>query len=92
MAVVFQFHKLNQQPLHLSYIIFAILATTMFPSPSKTSEYSGKQCYDFGIMSDNPGHGNMDVMANIWLDELGGPPNKTTMKPALTTRYVKILF
>ena len=48
MAVVFQFHRINQHPLHLSYITFAFIAIIMLPSPNKSSDDSGRHCYDLG--------------------------------------------
>jgi hypothetical protein len=48
MAVVFQFHRINQHPLHLSYITFALIAIMTLPSPNEISEDNGRHCFDLG--------------------------------------------
>ena len=64
MAVVFQFHRINLHPLHLSYITFAVVAIILLPSPKRDSEYNGKHCYDLGTI-------NADAeVVNTW-DNLG---------------------
>ena len=61
MAVVFQFHRINQHPLHLSYITFALIAIITLPSPNEYSEDSGRHCFDLGKI-------NTDVaIANKWI-------------------------
>ena len=53
MAVVFQFHRINLPPLHLSYITFAMLAIILLPSSNQNSNHCGAQCYDLGTISVN---------------------------------------
>ena len=60
MAVVFQFHRINQHPLHLSYITFALIAIMTLPSPNESSEDSGRQCFDLGKINTDA------VVANKW--------------------------
>ena len=53
MAAVFQFHRINQHPLHFSYITFAIITMIMLPPPNSKSDYKGKLCYDLGASTDD---------------------------------------
>ena len=86
MAVVFQFHRINLPPLHLSYITFAMLAIILLPSPNQNSNHCGTQCYDLGTMSMNAN------IKNKWhtIDDLSTSKNVSEDKKDIL-RYVSIL-
>ena len=89
MAVVFQFHRINQHPLHLSYITFALIAIMTLPSPNEHSEDSGRHCFDLGKLNTDA------VVANKWisLNELKSTKNTSETfdtKTDNTEKHTKI--
>ena len=82
LAAVFQFHRINQHPLHFSYITFSIIAFLLLPPPNIDSEFSNKCCYDIGRNNDE-GRGRI---WDMWDKE--DLPNDTLKEDSLRNRYV----